>query len=90
MPVFRPLIGMNKNEIIHRAKQYGTYEMSISSYKDCCSVQSSHPKTTSDSRRLEAIEERHDLTTIDQEVLEEMTAIEFSPDGLQTPADSVV
>lgn len=38
MPVFRPLIGFDKNEIIARAKEIGTYETSILPYEDCCTV----------------------------------------------------
>ncbi len=35
-PVLRPLIGLDKEEIIHTAKQIGTYEISILPYEDCC------------------------------------------------------
>lgn len=38
MPIFRPLIGMDKLEIIGRAKEIGTYETSIIPYDDCCSL----------------------------------------------------
>ena len=38
MPVYRPLIGFDKNEIIARAQQIGTFETSILPYEDCCTV----------------------------------------------------
>lgn len=38
VPVFRPLIGMDKNEIIEIANKIGTYETSIEPYEDCCTV----------------------------------------------------
>ena len=38
MPVFRPLIGMDKTEIMDIAKRIGTYETSILPYEDCCTV----------------------------------------------------
>lgn len=38
MPIFRPLIAMDKEEIISVAKQIGTYETSILPYEDCCTV----------------------------------------------------
>ena len=38
IPVFRPLIGMDKVEIIHMAQSIGTYETSILPYEDCCTV----------------------------------------------------
>ncbi len=38
MPVFRPLIGMDKDEIIEIAERIGTFEKSIEPYDDCCTV----------------------------------------------------
>ena len=38
MPIFRPLIGMDKQEIINIAEKMGTYETSILPYEDCCTV----------------------------------------------------
>ncbi|MCL2705228.1 MAG: tRNA 4-thiouridine(8) synthase ThiI [Spirochaetaceae bacterium] len=37
-PLFRPLIGMDKQEIITKAKEIGSYDISILPYPDCCSV----------------------------------------------------
>jgi len=38
LPVLRPLIGLDKQEIIKRAKELGTYDISIRPYDDCCTV----------------------------------------------------
>jgi len=38
LPVFRPLIGMDKVEIMDRARRIGSYETSIRPYEDCCTV----------------------------------------------------
>ena len=38
LPVFRPLIGMDKEEIIQTAREIGTFEKSIEPYEDCCTV----------------------------------------------------
>ncbi|WP_313343391.1 tRNA uracil 4-sulfurtransferase ThiI [Sedimentibacter sp.] len=44
MPILKPVIGMDKTEIMDRAKEIGTYETSILPYDDCCSVFApSHP-----------------------------------------------
>lgn len=46
MPVFRPCIGMDKEEIIVRARNIGTFETSILPYEDCCTVFTpKHPTT---------------------------------------------
>ena len=38
LPVFRPLIGFDKSEIINVAKKIGTFEISIEDFEDCCSL----------------------------------------------------
>lgn len=44
LPIFRPLIGMDKNEIIRLAESIDTYETSILPYEDCCTIFSpKHP-----------------------------------------------
>ncbi len=46
MPVFRPLIGMDKEEIISISRKIDTFEVSIQPYEDCCTVFTpKHPKT---------------------------------------------
>ena len=60
MPIFRPLIGYDKQEIINKAKEIGTYEISLEKYKDCCAIVSRKPKTKPKLKKvmqyLEAIE----------------------------------
>ncbi len=46
IPIFRPLIGMDKNEIVEIARKIDTFETSILPYEDCCTVFTpKHPKT---------------------------------------------
>jgi thiamine biosynthesis protein ThiI len=45
--ILRPLIGMDKQEIIDIAKRLDTYELSIQKYKDVCSINTVNPPTTS-------------------------------------------
>jgi len=46
LPVYRPLIGMDKNEVIDIARKIDTYETSILPYEDCCTVfVAKHPVT---------------------------------------------
>ena len=46
MPVLRPVIGMDKAEIVRLARQIGTFETSILPYEDCCTVFTPrHPRT---------------------------------------------
>ena len=46
LPVFRPCIGLDKEEIIVRARQIGTFDISSLPYEDCCTVFTPrHPNT---------------------------------------------
>lgn len=46
IPVFRPCIGLDKNEIVIEARRYGTFDTSILPFEDCCTVFTPrHPKT---------------------------------------------
>mgnify|MGYP001810252624 CR=1 FL=1 len=46
LPVYRPCIGMDKNEVIEIARRIGTFETSIQPYEDCCTVfVARHPVT---------------------------------------------
>ena len=46
IPVFRPCIGLDKEEIVRQARYYGTFDTAILPYEDCCTVFTPrHPKT---------------------------------------------
>jgi thiamine biosynthesis protein ThiI len=45
IPILRPLVGLDKQEIVDLAKAIGTYDESIEKYKDCCSIISRKPST---------------------------------------------
>ena len=61
LPVLRPVIGMDKNEIIAVARRIGTFETSILPYEDCCTVFTPrHPRTRPKLREVLRAEERLD------------------------------
>ncbi len=58
LPVFRPVIGMDKEEIIAIARRIGTFETSIQPYEDCCTVFTPrHPRTRPRVAELEKAEQ---------------------------------
>jgi thiamine biosynthesis protein ThiI len=59
MPVFRPLIGFDKEDIMSLARKIGTYETSILPYEDCCTVFVPHHPVTKPS--VEALRESEKL-----------------------------
>ncbi|MCI2046632.1 MAG: tRNA 4-thiouridine(8) synthase ThiI [Faecalibacterium sp.] len=57
LPVLRPLIGMDKTEIIETARHIGTFETSILPYEDCCTIFTPpHPKIRPELEEIEAAE----------------------------------
>ena len=63
MPILRPVIGMDKEEIIRTARRIGTFDTSILPYEDCCTVFTPrHPKTRPVPEELEEAERSLDIT----------------------------
>ncbi|MEA4969884.1 MAG: tRNA uracil 4-sulfurtransferase ThiI [Candidatus Pelethousia sp.] len=70
MPVFRPLIGFDKEEIITIAKKIDTFETSILPYEDCCTVfVPQHPVTKPEVNKLRASEALVDWTEMIEKAL---------------------
>ena len=62
MPIFHPLIGMDKEEIVTIARKIGTLDTSILPYEDCCTVFTpNHPKTKPSLGPVEAEEAKLDV-----------------------------
>ena len=62
MPVFRPLIGLDKDEIIKVSRKIDTFNISIEPYEDCCTVFTpKHPKTRPQISIIEAAEQALDI-----------------------------
>ena len=69
LPVFRPLIGFDKQEIVEISEKIGTYETSIQPYEDCCTIfVAKHPVTKPILADIERSEEK--LEGIIDELLE--------------------
>ena len=62
IPVFRPVIGMDKEEIVRISRKIGTFETSILPYEDCCTVFTpKHPKLKPTLKECEAAEAKLDV-----------------------------
>ena len=65
MPVFRPLIGMDKEEIISISRKIDTFETSILPYEDCCTVFTpKHPKTRPTEEQCATAEKALDIEAL--------------------------
>ena len=70
LPVLRPLIGMDKEEIIRRARELGTFETSILPYEDCCTVFTpKHPRTRPTPEEVAEAEAALDVEALIKEAL---------------------
>lgn len=76
IPVFMPLIGMDKEEIVTIARKIGTLETSILPYEDCCTVFTpKHPKTKPTLGQLLHAERNLDREALIQQALESVEKI---------------
>ena len=65
IPILRPLIGMDKEEIIAEARRIGTYETSIQPHEDCCAFMlPKNPRTQSRAGELEKVEKVLDIADL--------------------------
>jgi len=76
LPVFRPLIGMDKEEIVEWTRRIGTYPISIEPYEDCCTLfVPRRPQTKPRLQRVEASESKVDFEALMDEALGEVECI---------------
>ena len=80
MPVLRPLIGMDKVEIIRMAREIGTFETSILPYEDCCTVFTPrHPATRPNIEDVRKAESVLDIDGLVAKALEGETWVRVKP-----------
>lgn len=72
IPVFRPLIGMDKTEIVETARKIDTFDISIQPYEDCCTVFTPrHPKVRPLLADVEAAQASYDFSGLIEKAAEE-------------------
>jgi thiamine biosynthesis protein ThiI len=77
LPVLRPLVTMDKIEIIDYARKIGTYDISILPYEDCCSLfVPKHPATRPNLQKVREAEEKLDIPSLLEESLEKTQVLE--------------
>lgn len=80
MPILRPLLSMDKTEIIKVAKDIDTYELSILPYEDCCTIFTPPaPKTRPDLEKSRKFEKNIDVEGLMKEALDGITITEIRP-----------
>ena len=80
IPVMRPLIAMDKVDIMDKAQEIGTYETSIQPYEDCCTVfLPKHPVTKPRLERILASESKLECDRLIDEAVEADEIVDIFP-----------
>jgi thiamine biosynthesis protein ThiI len=78
LPIYRPLIGWDKVEIIQAAREIGTYNISIEPHDDCCTLfVPHHPELRSTLEQVLAEEKKMDLTELIEKAIRQTEMLEF-------------
>ncbi|HZA57106.1 MAG TPA: hypothetical protein VE616_22885, partial [Candidatus Udaeobacter sp.] len=79
VPILRPLVGMDKQEIIDQARRIGTFDISSIPDQDCCQLfVPKHPATKANVRETEEAESSLNITELVRAGLEGATAEQFN------------
>jgi thiamine biosynthesis protein ThiI len=88
MPVLRPLIGMDKNEIIRQARFLGTYDLSIQTHDDCCTLfMPRMPATKASVEEVDAAEAALDVQRMVADALAGATHADFRCPAYRRPRE---
>ena len=79
MPILRPLIGSNKNDIVDVARQIGTFPVSIIPDQDCCSLfVPRHPVTKGNAKVVERLEDALPVDALVERAVEQVETRRFA------------
>ena len=80
MPVFRPLIGMDKIDIIDISRKIDTFDISIQPFEDCCTVFTpKHPRTRPDLQAVLEAERQLDCDALIEECVRNVKLTKITP-----------
>lgn len=80
MPVLRPLVGMDKEEIVRIARHVGTFETSILPYEDCCTVFTPrHPRIKPQPAEAETAESALDIEELVRQAVDNIERVVLHP-----------
>ena len=81
IPVFRPCIGMDKEEIVQISRKIGAFETSIQPYEDCCTVFTpKHPRTKPELEKVLAQENKLPFEELVEEAMGTLYTVHIQPE----------
>ena len=81
LPVLRPLLAYDKDDIISLARRISTYDLSLEEYKDCCAIVTRHPRTRVKTGILDECVHRFKLRELVWKTLDSGTLVSYNPVG---------
>lgn len=79
LPILRPLLTYDKEEIVSLARRIGTYELSLEEYKDCCAMITTHPRTKLRADVVTEYVRRYDLNNLAMTLADKATLATYNP-----------
>ncbi|AWI44303.1 tRNA 4-thiouridine(8) synthase ThiI [Staphylococcus nepalensis] len=87
-PVLRPLLTLDKEDIVKKSKDIGTFDVSIQPFEDCCTIFTpKNPVTEPDIEKVEKFESVYDFEPLVREAFEQIETLTITPD-YQSDKDS--
>ena len=84
LPVLRPCIGLDKEDIVVTARKIGTFDTSIEPFEDCCTVFTPrHPRTRPDLKKVLEQERKLPFEELVEEALAGMYRVDVTPEGYE-------
>lgn len=88
LPILRPLLTYDKEEIVIKAKEIGTYETSIQPFEDCCTIFTpKNPKTNPRLDKVESFEANVDFDAMIQQAIEGIETLTLSKNNKKSETD---
>lgn len=88
LPILRPLLTYDKEEIVIKAKEIGTYETSILPFEDCCTIFTpKNPKTNPRLDKVESFESKVDFDAMIEKAIEGIETITLSKNNQKAEND---
>jgi len=81
LPILRPLLTFDKDEIISLGRRIGTYNLSLEEYKDCCAIITRHPRTRVKGALVTEYVSRLGLQELVWTSVEKATLVTYNPVG---------
>jgi tRNA uracil 4-sulfurtransferase len=81
VPILRPLLTYDKEEIVGLARRISTYDLSLEEYKDCCAIVTRHPRTRVKPDLITEYARRLGFRDLVSKSLDEATLVSYNPVG---------